>query len=449
MAEESGAPDRSSSLHPAILLVDMDSFFASVEVRADPSLRGRPVLVGGSAKRGVVASCSYEARRFGVHSAMAMVTAMRLCPDAVVLDVDMAAYAQVSRQIHRIFRDVTPLVEPLALDEAFLDVTGAIGLIGSPRAIAHLVRARIQEELELDCAVGVGPSKLVAKLASKRAKPTIVDGSVTPGEGVVVIMPDEVRPFLDELDVRALFGVGPATAKSLERLGIERVSELARMDPELLVRHLGRAQAHGLVALARGEDDRAVVPDQVAKSIGHEETFAEDVSDIEILVGRLRRQAVAVSGALHEAGRRGRTVSVKAKDAQFRTRTRSHTLGLGIDDHVAIFTVATALLEDIDVFDGIRLLGLSISNLEDATEPVQLRLDVDGGEDNPEAQAEQLQQGREALEEAVDEIRARFGRHVLGTASALGRQGLKVPAQRDAPYGPASSDQGSGAIQEP
>ena len=209
----------------------------------------------------------------------------------------MPRYAAISRQLHRIFRDVTPLVEPVALDEAFLDVSGAIGLLGSPRRIAQSIRQRIVDELSLDCAVGVGASKLIAKLASKRAKPSIVEGQVRAGPGVVVIMPDEQRAFLDELEVSALYGVGPATARNLERLGIERVAELSRLDPELLVRHLGRSQAHGLVALARGEDPRPVQPDQAAKSIGHEETFIEDLREIGILRQRLRRQATAVSAA--------------------------------------------------------------------------------------------------------------------------------------------------------
>ncbi len=446
MAEQPAA-DRSSSLNPAILLVDMDSFFASVEVRDNPSLAGRPVLVGGSGKRGVVAACTYEARRFGVHSAMPMATARRLCPDAVILGGDMSRYAAVSRQLHRILRDVTPLVEPLGLDEAFLDVTGSTALFGSPRAIALAIRERIDVELSLRCAVGVGPSKLIAKLASREAKPTIADGVVREGSGVVVIMPDEVRGFLDRLDVGALFGVGPATASALARLGIERVADLAQMDPEILVRHLGQSQAYALVALARGQDDRPVVADQVSKSIGHEETFAEDVSDREILGQRLRRQAVAVSGALRAATRRGRTVTVKVKDSSFRTRTRSHTLSSGIDDHVAIFTVAGALLAAVDVDEGVRLLGLSVSNLEDGSNPVQLRLSVDGEEnDDPSSSAEQLQQDRAGLEDAVDEIRARFGRHALGSASSLGADGLVVPAQRDVPFGPAEPSQ---EIQEP
>jgi DNA polymerase-4 len=437
MPEPAEASDRTSTLRPAILLVDMDSFFASVEVRADPSLRGKPVLVGGSSRRGVVASCSYEARRFGIHSAMPMATAMRLCPDAIVLGGDLAKYAQVSRQLHRIFRDVTPLVEPLALDEAFLDVTGAIGLLGSPLSMAREIRRRVSDELKLDCAVGIGPSKMVAKLASKQAKPRIIDGQVVPGTGVVAILPDELRGFLDELDVRALFGVGPATAATLERLGIERVSELARLDPELLVRHLGRAQAQGLVALARGEDDRPVVPEQQAKSIGHEETFVEDVYDRAILASRLRRHAVAVAGALHDASRRGRTVTVKVKDGALKLRSRSHSLSMGIDDHRAIDSVAQALLESMDIAEGVRLLGLSLSNLDDASQPQQLQLDVDLADEAPGARAEQLQADRAALEGAIDEIRARFGRHSLGSASALGVEGLRVPTQRDVPFGPA------------
>ena len=438
--------DRSSALAPAVLLVDMDSFFASVEVRDRPELRGRPVLIGGDGRRGVVASCTYEARRFGIHSAMPMATALRLCPSAVVLRGNMARYAAISHELHRIFRDATPLVEPLALDEAFLDVTGSIGLLGSPLTIARSIRARILEELALDCAVGVGQSKLIAKLASREAKPRIVEGQVVMGAGVRAIMPDETRAFLDQLDVRALFGVGPATARELERLGIERVAELARMDPELLVRHLGRAQAHGLVALARGEDDRPVVAEHHAKSLGHEETYPEDVYDRQYLLQRLRRQSVDVAAALRESNRRGRTVTVKVKDSLFRIRTRSHSMVVGIDDHRALFEVAEDLLDQVDLSDGVRLLGVSVSGLDDATGPVQLRLDVGSDDDAAGVRAVDLQLERAALEDAVAEIRARFGRGSLGTAATLGRAAsVHVrPGDTDAP-----DDQETGASHAP
>ena len=440
---DEGTADRSAELDPAILLVDMDSFFASVEVRDHPELRGKPVLVGGDGRRGVVASCSYEARRFGIHSAMPMATAKRLCPDAEILKGDIPRYAAVSRQLHAIFRDVTPLVEPLAFDEAFLDVTGSRTLFGSPVSMAVGIRDRIRTELELNCAVGIGNSKMIAKLASKEAKPRIVGNEVVPGPGVVVIMPDEVRAFLDRLPVGALFGVGPATVRSLERLGIERVSELAQMDPAILIRHLGRSHAYGLVALARGEDDRPVVADQESKSIGHEETFANDVSDRSVLESRLRRHAVAVAGALQEAKRRGRTITVKVKDGDFSMRSRSHTMISGLDDHAALFAVARALLGSLEVDQGVRLLGLTASNLESSDQPVQLSLDVaGGGEDliDGAAEAERLQIERAALEDAVVEIRSRFGREALGTASMLHPEGVNVPTQREVPFGPSDPD---------
>ena len=428
--------DRSAELDPAILLVDMDSFFASVEILDRPELEGKPVLVGGSGRRGVVASCSYEARRFGIHSAMPMVTALRLCPSAVVLPGNMPRYAALSTELRRIFLDVTPLVEPLALDEAFLDVTGAVGLLGSPQTIAAGIRQRIAEELSLNCAVGIASTKLIAKLASRQAKPTIIDGVVKEGTGVAVILDEQVRSFLDPLSVGALFGVGPATKATLYRLGIESVADLSVLDPALLVRHLGESSAHTLVALARGEDPREVIPDQGSKSIGHEETFAADSSDVDFLRSRLRRQAIAVAGALRAEGLKARTLTVKMRDGELRTRTRSDTLDVGLDDPTAIAEVAIALLSALDLSPGVRLLGISASSLEDRDTPVQLRLEI-AGETGPAAdRAVERQQTNEALEDAVAEVRARFGRHSVGSLTSLGSDGVAVPAQRDVPFGP-------------
>ena len=421
----------------------MDSFFASVEVRDDPTLVGKPVLVGGDGQRGVVASCTYEARRFGIHSAMPMVSAKRLCPQAIVLPGNMAKYMAVSRQIHEIFRDTTPLVEPLGLDEAFLDVTGAKGLLGTPLDMARVIRERIADELGLGSSVGIGGSKLIAKLACREAKPRIGAQGVSGGSGTCVILPEQVADFLDPLPVSALFGVGPATTKTLARLGIDRVHELAALDPEVLVNHLGAVHAHALVGLARGEDPRPVVADSVSKSIGHEETFLVDIDELEVLEGRLRRHAVSVASALRSAGRRGRTISVKVKLADFTQRTRSHTMTSGLDDHVAIFTVARSLLGSLDISMGVRLLGLSASGLEDASEPVQLTLGMggeDAGQGDGMAAAEGLQQDRAALEDAIVEIRSRFGRTALGSAAMLRGSGVEVPAQRDAPFGPMDQD---------
>jgi DNA polymerase-4 len=436
MAERHRA-DRSAELDPAILLVDMDSFFASVEVRDDPSLRGKPVLVGGDGGRGVVASCTYEARRFGIRSAMPMSTAKRLCPDAVVLGGRMDRYAQVSRQLREILLDHSPLVEPLGLDEAFVDVTGAVHLLGTPLEIARSIESRVREDLRLRCGIGVGPSKLIAKLASRDAKPSIIDGRVIEGPGVFVVLRDEVQDYLDQFPVRALYGVGPATAKTLARLGIERVSELARLDPDVLTNHVGHHYAHTLIGLARGEDPRPVVANLASKSIGNEETFSSDVTDRALLEQRLRNQAVAVSSALRGAQRRGRTVTVKVKYADFKLVTRSHTMVSGIDDHVAILAVGKALLATLSVEQGVRLLGISASNLEDASTPVQLQLTMDdGAPEDLKVQAERIQLDRASLDDAVDEIRSRFGRHALGSASMLDRGEITVPTQRMAPFGP-------------
>ena len=433
---EPASLDRSAELDPAILLVDMDSFFASVEILDRPELRDKPVLVGGSGRRGVVASCSYEARRFGIRSAMPMVTALRLCPNAVVLPGNMPRYAALSAELRRIFLDVTPLVEPLAFDEAFLDVSGAVGLLGSPRSIAAGIRERIAEELSLNCAVGVASTKLIAKLASRQAKPTISDGIVKEGTGVAVILDEEVPSFLNPLSVGALFGVGPATQATLHRLGIETVADLATLEPSMLARHLGASSAQTLVALARGEDPRPVVPDQGSKSLGHEETFATDSSDISFLEGRLRRQAIAVAGALRAEGLKARTLTVKMRDGERRTRTRSATLDVGLDDPTALAEVALGLLGTLDLSPGVRLLGLSASSLEDRDTPVQLRLGV-AGEEGPAAdRAVERQQTRAALEDVVAEVRARFGRHSVGPLTSLGPDGVAVPAQRDVPFGP-------------
>jgi DNA polymerase-4 len=411
--------DRSTELRPAILLVDMDSFYASIEQRDDPSLADRPVLVGGEGGRGVVASCSYEARRYGIRSAMPMVTARRLCPEAVVLGVRMPHYASVSRELRRILLDHSPLVEPLGLDEAFVDVTGAVQLLGSPYEIARSIERRISAELHLHCGIGVGPSKLIAKLASRDAKPMITRSGIEPGLGVVVVLADDVARYLEPLSVRALFGVGPATARRLARLGIEQVFELARMDPAVLAKHVGHHAAQTLIGLARGDDPRPVVADLPSKSIGNEETFSSDVDDQSVLVQRLRNQALGVSGALRSSGQRARTITVKAKYGDFTAVSRSHTMLCGVDDHVAILAVATALLEAIDVERGLRLIGISTSQLEEASAPVQLRLDVGARGEADDIDAGQVQLERAALDDAVDEIRARFGRQALRTASML------------------------------
>ena len=415
-----------------ILHVDMDSFYASVEVLLDPSLANKPVIVGGSGDRGVVASCNYEARSFGVHSAMPSVRAKRLCPHAVFLHGNFDRYAEYSKRFHEIFRSFTPLVEGISLDEAFLDVTGARRLFGSGAEIGHEIRRRIDAELGLRCAVGVGRSKFVAKLASKAAKPKVGDRpgkGPTPGVGVLVIEPDEELAFLHPLPVGALWGVGPATAKRLERFGIVTVADLAAMPVETLVGALGNAQGRHLHDLAWARDDRPVVAEQKPKSIGHEETYAKDLHDHEVLGREAVRMADAVGHRLRKAGMEGRTVTIKVRFHDFHTITRSHTLPVPTATASLIASVAKDLLAAVDPGPGVRLFGVSLSNLLEAADE-QLTLDavLEGAAGD--------QRARDDASRAVDAIRERFGESAVGPATLAEPDGLRLKRQGDTQWGP-------------
>jgi DNA polymerase IV len=318
----------------------MDAFFVSVELLDRPELRGQPVIVGGSGNRGVVAAASYEARAFGVHSAMPSTRARRLCPHAVFLAGRHDRYAEVSGQVMSIFRDVTPLVEPISLDEAFLDVTGARRLHGEPVAIAQRIRSRVHEEVGLTCSVGIAPNKFIAKLASEAAKPRASASGPRAGLGVKVVEADHIAPFLRPLPVEALWGVGPATLKRLHGLGITRVGELADMDLDLVVGAIGSAAGRHLHALANGIDDRSVEPDRQPKSIGHEETFPSDLHDRAALDREIVRLADGVAGRLRHHGVAGRTVTIKVRFHDFRTITRSVTLEGAVDTAPSIIAAA-------------------------------------------------------------------------------------------------------------
>ncbi|MGQ0520606.1 MAG: DNA polymerase IV [Actinomycetota bacterium] len=407
---------------PTILHVDMDAFYASVEVLRDPSLAGRPVIVGGSGDRGVVASCSYEARAFGVSSAMPSARARRLCPHAVFVHGDLSRYAGFSRRIHAVFASYTPLVEGISLDEAFLDVAGCRRLFGLPPAIAHAVRARIRAEVGLDCSVGVAANKLLAKLASKRAKPTAGPAGVAPGPGVFVVEPGRELAFLHPLPVSALWGVGPATAGKLRSRGVETVGDLAQVPRPSLVGWLGAASGQLLSELAWGRDARAVEPDRPARSVGHEETFAADLVDREDLGREVVRQADAVASRLRGSALAGRTVTLKVRFNDFATITRSRTVPDALDTGPALAAVAASLLEEVDTRSGVRLLGLSVSNLS-AGGARQPALD-----DHDPAWAE--------ASRAVDGVRARFGDAAVGPAALLGRDGVEVRRPGDQQWGP-------------
>ena len=438
-------------LLPAILHVDMDAFFAAVEVLDDPALAGRPVIVGGSGNRGVVASCTYEARAYGVRSAMPSVRARQLCPHAVFVDGHYSRYAEMSRQLHEVLQTVTPLVEPIGLDEAFLDVTGARRLLGPPTGIAHDIRRRVRDGLHLDCSVGVGRSKMVAKLASRAAKPVAARRGTRPGPGVVVVRPADELAFLQPLPVEALWGVGPATAGRLHDLGIRTVGELAAVGEPTMVRHFGRAQGAHLAGLARGHDPGPVVPDRPAKSVGHEETFATDIVDMAQLQRHALRMAESVAGHLRDSELAARTLTVKVKYADFTMVTRAYTLPFAMDTGAALGAVAGALVDGVDLHEGVRLLGVSASGLQTNRTARQLAFALEPGRGGPDGpgerpgrvpghgvEAARLQTSWQEVIAAVDAIRARFGRSSVGTAAMVGDQGIAVPARREAPWGPAA-----------
>jgi DNA polymerase-4 len=470
---------------PGILHVDMDAFFAAVEVMDDPSLAGVALVVGGDGARGVVASCSYEARRYGVRSAMPAVRARRQCPHAVFRAGRYERYSEVSRQIHEVFNRFTPLVEGIALDEAFLDVRGATRLLGPAPEVATAVRAAIRDDVGLTCSVGVATTKLIAKLASEAAKPSADHAGVRPGRGVVVVEAGQELAFLHPLPVEALWGVGPATSERLRALGITTVGGLAAVPVAVLERSIGGASGRHLHDLAAGIDPRPVVPDRAAKSVGHEETYARDRRDHEGLHRELVRLSDAVGTRLRRGGLVGRTVQLKVRFPDFTTITRAHTVREPIATGAAVVAVASALLAGVDVERGVRLLGVSVSNLSvsnlsvsnlsvsnlsvsdlsvsdvslsDLREPdraagpvaveqLTLGLDdeptadgADGGGEGVVADPARW----DAATAAMDAVRARYGDGALGPATLLGRDGLRIGRAGDNRWGAVGSEAAGG-----
>ena len=391
----------------------MDAFFVAVELRRRPELRGRPVVVGGTGRRGVVAAASYEARRYGVHSALPTATARRLCPAAVFLPGDYAAYAAASRDVHAIFAAVTPLVEPLALDEAFLDVTGAGALLGDGVTIARRLRTDVRAQLGLTCSVGVAPNKFLAKLASVDAKPRPTPTGVRAGPGVFEVRPGDELTYLHALPVGRLWGVGPVTLERLQRMGVTTVGDLAALDPAAVLSSLGRTHGRHLLDLAAGRDDRPVEPQRDTKSIGHEETFAHDLHELDDVRRELVRLADAVAARLRANDTGARTFTLKVRDGGFTTITRATTVVGAIDTADAIVQVTAPLLHHVDLAAGVRLLGLSASKFAIPAEQLTFDDLV-----NPDDRSGRSARWRDASQ-VIDVVRQRFGDEAIGPASTV------------------------------
>jgi DNA polymerase-4 len=390
----------------------MNAFFVACELTRRPELRGKSVVVGSASRRGVVAAASYEARRYGITSAMPSVRAERLCPDTVFLDTDHEFYAEVSEKVFAVFADFTPLVEGVSVDEAFLDVTGAQRLLGSPRTIAADIRRRIHDEIQLSCSVGIAANKFVAKMASEVAKPRASRTAIDPGPGIVEVPAGGEREFLAPLDVGALWGVGPSTAERLRELGVATIGDLAALDVRIVEHALGASLGRAVHVLSHGIDDRPVVADREAKSIGSEETFASDVHDRGDLRNRLRDMADDVARRCRATGVAARTLTLKIRYSDFDTVSRARTVPTAMTTVQEFMVVVDQLLDelfgdpqpDARLARGVRLAGVSARNLVVPETTAQLFVDD---------ATQRTEQWRQAAG-AVDHIRERFGPDAIG-----------------------------------
>jgi DNA polymerase IV len=386
---------------PTILHVDLDAFYAAVEQRDDPALRGKPVLVGGSARRGVVASCSYEARRFGIHSAMPMAEALRRCPRAIVVRHRMDRYVAASRAFFAILGDYSPEVEGLSLDEAFLDVTASERLLGDGPTIGRAIKRRVVDELALVASVGVAPIKLAAKIASDIDKP----------DGLRVVPPEQLLAFLHPLPVTRLWGVGDTTREVLATMGLATIGDVARYPEAALVARLGELSGHHLAALARGEDARPVIAERAPVTVGHQETFDDDVDDRGELAVILLDQADRVAARLRASELRARAVVLIVKYDDFRQITRRTTLDAATSDGGVLARTAIELLDKVAIEPRrggrVRLCGVSAAQLEPRDAPRQLGFD------------EATRARGERLGEAIDKLSAKFGKQTIRRAVHL------------------------------
>ncbi|MGF6821199.1 DNA polymerase-4 [Microbacterium sp. ZKA21] len=391
------SPEGADDAGTRILHVDMDAFYAAVAVLDDPSLRGLPLIIGAPDGRSVVSSASYEARRYGVRAAMPVSQAMRLCPTARIVLPDFPRYQEISRQVMTIFESFTPLVEPLSVDEAFLDVQGVRRLWGSPGRIAQLVRERVLGEVGITCSVGVAATKHVAKMASTLSKP----------DGLLIVAAADTLDFLAPRPVRAMWGVGPKAAESLEARGIRTIGDIRESPQDMLDRAVGPALGHRLTELARGEDPRAVETTRVEKSVGHEETFDVDITDREMLRSELLRLSDRVAARLRRAQWETRTVAIKIRFDDFTTVNRSQTLAEPTAVGQRIGTAAQELFEQIDRRSPVRLVGVRAEKLQPSGGGAFALWDDD--------------EDWRRVEGALDSARARFGNATITRARHLGR----------------------------
>lgn len=391
------SPEGADDAGTRILHVDMDAFYAAVAVLDEPDLRGLPLIIGAPDGRSVVSSASYEARRYGVRAAMPVSQAIRLCPAARIVSPDFRRYQEVSRQVMTIFESFTPLVEPLSVDEAFLDVQGARRLWGRPARIAALIRERVADEVGITCSVGVAATKHVAKMASTMAKP----------DGMLVVAAADTQDFLAPRPVRSMWGIGPKAAEALEARGIRTIRDIRESSDEMLERAVGSALGRRIAELARGEDPRSVETTRVEKSIGHEETFDVDITDREVLRAELLRLADRVAMRLRRAQWETHTVSIKIRFDDFTTVSRSQTLPEPTAVGQRIGTAAQALFEQIDRRSPVRLVGVRAERLQPAGGGAFALWDDD--------------EDWRRVEGALDDARTRFGNATVTRARHLGR----------------------------
>lgn len=389
-----GEPEKSTILH-----VDMDAFYASVAELDNPHYKGKALVVGAGT-RGVVLSANYEARKFGIRAAMPVGRAKRMAPHAIFIPPEHHRYAEISERVMKIFHCYTPLVEPISLDEAFLDVTGATKLFGTGREIAIKIRQEVQSKEGITCSVGIAPSKFIAKLASQRCKP----------DGMLEIKSDRILEFLHPLPVRAIWGVGPKIAESLDRLGLHTVADIAHTPRSTLVRALGDSTGESLYELAWGRDYRDVIPDEPEKSIGNEETFTRDLDSPEEILREFLRMTEKATARLRERELFAKTISIKIKFADFTTLSRSKTLPIAIDNTHDTYEIVKALYQALHIDRArLRLVGVSLENLrEDA--PVQLELGA-------------RERGWREADNAMDKAKARFGRSSVRPGRLISSEG--------------------------